>query len=162
MTSTEVSTTDQIRKQVLDLSLLGLRQVDIALELGVSQPRVSQLLAEARREFRSEAEKSYEEHVGEALARCELLLRSLHRGIESGDPRSVDSATRLVDRISKLLGLDHRDRMSERTVRVQETQVRLLGEGVSVMLDHLGVTGDRRVEAIEVLQRALADAEAAE
>lgn len=156
-----VSTTDVARKRVLELSLLGRRQVDIAEELGVTQARVSQLLAEARKQWRDDSARSYEEHVAEALGRCELLLASLQRGIEAGDPRSVDSATRLVDRIAKLLGLDHRDRMSERTVRVQEAQVRMLGSAVSEMLDHLGVTGQARVEAVGVLQDALERAEQA-
>lgn len=149
------------RQRVFDLSLMGFNQAEIAEKLGVSQPRVSQLLSEGRREWREKAHQTYEEHVTEALARCEMLLRSLKQGIEAGDPRSVDSATKLVDRISRILGLDHRDRMSERSVRVEEAKVQIVGTAVAAMLDHLGVAGEARVEAIGVLQRELERSESA-
>lgn len=148
----------RLRKEVLDLSLLGLRQVDIAEKLGITQGRVSQLLKEARSEWRTEGQRSYEEHVEDALATCRRLMASLERGIAVGDPRSVDSATRLVDRIAKLLGLDHRDRISERAVRVEEAKVQIIGSAVATMLDHLEITGERRIGAIEVLQRELEQA----
>lgn len=155
MASTALRPVDQLRKDVLELSLLGMRQVDIASKLGVSQPRVSQLLTEARREWREEGQRSYEEHVAETLAACRLLLAKLQPGIFAGDPRSIDSATRLVDRISKLLGLDHRDRMAERTVQVEEAKIRIVGSAVAAMLDHLGVVGAQRDAAIVVLEREL-------
>lgn len=147
--------TSRARKRVLELSLLGLRQVDIAERLGVTQGRVSQLLSEARREWLDEGSRTYEAHLTEQLARLELLLSRLECGIDLGDSRSIDSAIRIVERISRLLGLDHRDRMSERTVRVEEARVQIMGQAVASMLDHLGVTGERRVEAIQVLQGEL-------
>lgn len=150
-----VDRVDRLRKEVLDASLLGLRQVEIAEKLGITQGRVSQLLKEARTEFRDEAKRSYEEHVEDALATCRRLMAALERGVEAGDPRSVDSATRLVDRVAKLLGLDHRDRISERAVRVEEARVRIMGAAVAAMLDHLEITGDRRIEAVQVLQQEL-------
>lgn len=161
MTGTVISTTDELRRQAADLQLLGLRQIEIAERLGVSQPRVSQLLAEGRAQWRSETVKSYEEHLNETLERCNLLLSKLESGINIGDPRSIDSAVKLIDRISKLLGLDHKDRMSERTVRVAEAQVQLVGVALAAVLDHLGVTGEARIEAVQVLQAELEKGSAA-
>lgn len=156
---TERERVDRLRTRATELRLLGYRQIDIAEKLGVTQGRVSQLLAEGRRQWREESARSYEDEVRTALARYEMLLSSLEVGIRVGDPRSVDSAERLVSKISALLGLEHKDRMSERNVRVQEAQVQMLGSAVAVMLDHLGITGDRRLEAVEVLQGELARSE---
>ena len=150
-----MNTTDEMRRKAVDLSLIGLTQVEIAARLGVTQPRVSQLLAEGRQEWRQETARSYEEHVEMQLARLEMLMRKLEAGLDAGDPRSVDSALKLVDRIAKILGLDHRDRMSERTVQVEEAKIRIVGAAVAAMLDHLGVAGPARLEALEVLQHEL-------
>lgn len=143
---------DLLQVRVADMYLIGKTQMEIAHHFGISQPRVSQLLSEARTQWREKLGQSYEAHVAEMYATLQRILKATEAGLAVGDPRSVEAATKLAERISKLVGLDHADRISERQVRVEEAKVQILGSAMAAVLDHLGVVGAAREEALDVLE----------
>lgn len=150
--SEDLSRAELLQVRVADMHLLGATQVEIAQRFEISQPRVSQLLDEARTGWRARLAQNYEDHVAEALATLHRILKATEKGLSVGDPRSVEAATKLAERIAKLVGLDHADRISERQVRVEEAKVQVLGSAMAAVLDHLGVVGSQREEALNVLE----------
>lgn len=142
--------------RVGDLHLTGHSQVEIAEKLEISQATVSNYLSESRTHWRANLTKSYDEHMAEALAQINRILKATEVGLQAGDPKSVEAATRLIERTSKLLGLDHADRISARMVAVEEAKTRVLVGATMALLDHLGLSGEARTEAVAVMRTAVA------
>lgn len=153
------NSTPERRRRAADLAALGYTQEEIARSLGISQPRVSQLLAEARQEWRQEQMSSYDHLVLSEHRYLVDLRRNLDAMVQSGSLDSIEAAIKLSERISRLLGLDHSDRMSERLVLVEEAKTRIMGRAVAAMLDELEIAGERREHALQVLQRELEEQE---
>lgn len=142
--------------RVADLYLTGHNQVEIAEKLEISQSSVSLYLSEARTHWRQDLNKSYEEHLAEALASIRRIHKATEVGLQVGDPRSIEAATKLVERTAKLLGLDASDRLNARMVAVEEAKARVLVGATVALLDHLGLTGEARTEAVAVMRTAVA------
>lgn len=141
--------------RVADLYLTGHNQVEIAEKLEISQSSVSLYLSEARTHWRQDLNKSYEEHLAEARETIRTIMKATQKGLEEGDPRSVEAATKLVERTAKLLGLDHADRISARMVAVEEAKQRILVTAMVAVFDHLGLDGETRIQAFGVLEQEL-------
>lgn len=141
--------------RVGDLHLTGHSQVEIAEKLEISQATVSNYLSESRTHWRANLTKSYDEHMAEALAQINRILKATEIGLQAGDPKSVEAATRLIERTSKLLGLDHADRISARMVAVEEAKQRILVTAMVAVFDHLGLDGEQRIQAFGVLEQEL-------
>lgn len=141
--------------RVADLYLTGHNQVEIAEKLEISQSSVSLYLSEARTHWRQDLNKSYDEHLAEARETIRTIMKATQAGLEQGDPRSVEAATKLVERTAKLLGLDHADRTSARMVAIEEAKLRMLSSAMVAVFDHLGLEGAKREEAFTVLQTEL-------
>jgi predicted transcriptional regulator len=137
--------------RVGDLHLTGHSQVEIAEKLDISQQSVSNYLSESRTHWRAELNKSYDEHMQEALASIRRILKATEVGLQVGNPKSVEAATRLVERTAKLLGLDHSDRMNARMVAVEEARAKVMIAAGVALLDHLGLEGEDRETAINVM-----------
>lgn len=139
-----------------DLHLTGHTQVEIAERLNISQSSVSNYLSQSRDYWRNDLNRDYEEHLAEALAAIRRIMTATEVGLQVGNTKSIEAATKLVERTSKLLGLDHADRMSARMVAVEEARAKLMVAAAVALLDHLGLEGEEREAAIVVMQSEIA------
>lgn len=149
-------TPEEAKRDAASLAALGMTQSEIAERLGYTQPRISQMLAEARREFAASQAASYEAMVEREHEHLLALRRALLDGIEAGSFKHVETAIKLSERVSRLLGLDHQDRMSERMVKIEEDKTRLVVLALAAVFDHLGLDGAARSEAIDVWEQRIA------
>ena len=79
-------------------------QEDIALELGISQPRVSQIINEVRKNI---PQTTREEIVQERIDQLRVVATVVaDRAAETGDKDDIMSLLRIQEREAKLLGLD--------------------------------------------------------
>jgi hypothetical protein len=69
----------------------------------------------------------------------------------AGDPRSVDSVVRVMERRAKLLGLDHAHGIAERALELEAAKVRLIAVALGKMFDELGLTEAQRRRGQEIL-----------
>jgi transcriptional regulator with XRE-family HTH domain len=134
--------TAELRARAAEPSLLGHTQAVIAERLGVSQPRVSQLLSEARAEWVAKQDATFEELVATELARLDYLTSSLELGIRTGDPTSVNTAGRLAERRHKILGLDRADQLDEARVRIDAARLQVIASAFASALVELEVEGE--------------------
>lgn len=135
-----------------DLHLTGHTQVEIAEMLHVSQQTVSNYLSQSRAYWRHDLNRDYAEHMAEALASIRRIMKAAEVGLEAGSPKAIESATKLVERTAKLLGLDHEHRISARMVAVEEAKAKVMIAAGVALLDHLGLEGEEREAAINVMQ----------
>ena len=110
--STAISKTSPVeimtarQEKIANLVLHGWSQRRVAAEIGVSQKTVQNDLKKIRKIWRQEIAKSYDDHVAQHTARYRQLSEALQPGIDKHDWKSIDTAIRLEDRVSRLLGLD--------------------------------------------------------
>lgn len=142
--------------RVGDLHLTGHTQVEIAEKLDISQQTVSNYLSQSRAYWRNDLHRDYEEHLAEALASIRRIMKSTELGLSLGNTKSIEAATKLVERTAKLLGLDHADRMSARMVAVEEAKAKVMISAAVALLDHLGLEGEQREAAIAVMRAEIA------
>lgn len=138
-------------EQVAQLSLLGLTQQQIADRLEISQPRVSTLLKQAKEEWKKNRTQAYDDLVNREIEHYRVLLASLERGIEAGSWKHIETAIKLAERRSKLIGMDHSDRMEEARVRIEAAQLDLMSRAFTAALDAIGVNENQRRLATETL-----------
>lgn len=138
--------------RVGDLHLTGHTQVEIAEKLDISQQSVSNYLSASRAYWRHDLNRDYAEHMAEALAAINRLMKATEVGLTVGNPKAIEAATRLIERTAKLLGLDHADRMNARMVAVEEAKAKMMIQAAVALLDHLGLEGEDREAAISVMQ----------
>jgi hypothetical protein len=82
--------------------------------------------------------------------RLDRLLSALWPKAMGGDAHAAMGALRIMDRRAKLLGLDHADQLAERAQSLAESQGAALAQGLSWMLEQLGMAGDPRGQAAAV------------
>jgi predicted transcriptional regulator len=142
-------------EQVARLALLGLTQQQIADRLGISQPRVSVLMKQAKEEWREHRTQAYDDLVNQEIAHYRLLLEALESGIEAGSWKHVETAIKLAERRSRLIGLDHSDRMEEARVRIEAAQLDLMSRAFTAALDAINANDDQRRLATQTLLKEL-------
>lgn len=78
-------------------------QQAIADELGISQSRVSKIIAEVRASI---PQQTREEIVQERVEQLRILGNSVFAAADDGDPQAINAFLKIQEREAKLLGLD--------------------------------------------------------
>lgn len=103
------TTVDKIadrRRRVAELRLQHHTQAEIAKAVGVSVATVNGDLKAIRDEWADRRTTSYEEWVGEEIAKMDRLERTLLPQAIVGDYAAVDRILAVMDRRARMLGLD--------------------------------------------------------
>jgi len=103
------------RRKVAELRLQHHPIAEIADRIGISKATASTDLAAVRDEWAERRSASYEEWVGEELAKLDRLERTLLPAAITGEYPAVDRIISLMDRRARMLGLD-KPQLHEHTV----------------------------------------------
>ena len=98
------------RTQVATLRLAHLTQTEIAAKLGIGLATVNRDLQAIRDEWAERRDTGYTEWVAEELAKLDRLERSLLPLALQGQTSAADRVLSIMDRRSKMLGLDKPER----------------------------------------------------
>lgn len=144
-------------QHVLELRRAGVTFDRIAEECGISD--------------RSTAHKIYKRAMARTLQEPAAEIRHLEsdrldrlqvavwtRALR-GDLSAVDRVLRIMERRSRLLGLDHSDGIAERALELEAGKVRLVALAVGRMFDALELTEEQRQQGTAVLLAELRAAE---
>lgn len=77
-----------------------------------------------------------------------MLWRRVEANFEKGDDKTV---ALLLERLSKLNGLDHAHRLQEAQLRLDATRIRLLADRMGQALDAAGIPIEQRRAVLEAL-----------
>jgi hypothetical protein len=105
-TSAKRVKSDQLRQRVLELRRRGMTIRSIADEVGKSSTRVHQVLLAALQKIAEETEVEVRELRILENDRLDRALQAIWPGVEAGDLKAIDRLIRIIDRRSKLFGLD--------------------------------------------------------
>ena len=92
--------------QALHLRAHGHTYRSIAKTLGCSVALAYKLVDEAIAEEREACGSAKANLVEMEVTRCDMYLTSIAKKVQAGDVRAIDTAIRIADRRSRLLGLD--------------------------------------------------------
>ena len=129
---------------VAEMTLLGFNPAKIAERLGVSEATIKKDLEKVRIRWQENRRKSYTEFIEEELATQNLLMQSLEMGIKSGSWKHVETALKITERRSKVLGLDHMDRIAQARVEIEARQLDLISRALEKVLDVLNLSDAQR------------------
>lgn len=94
------------QSRAMDLRIKGLNYRQIAAELGYSVGRVYKMVSEGIAQLQQDcAEKANEVRLIET-DRLDQMLTALQGRLDTGEPQAVNAALRIMERRSRLLGLD--------------------------------------------------------
>jgi hypothetical protein len=131
----------------------GQTQARIGEELGLSQQRVSEVIAEVREaipaEVRSDAALL-------AVERADALLAAVWPEAMAGDHRAVMAALRVLERQSRLLGLDAAEPLRVALERRLDDDSQLVVDAVAAALDVLGLDEEQQARAVVAATARLA------
>lgn len=142
-------------EEVSRLTQMGLTQQEIGDRLGITQPAVSQLMKTVKNTWKKNMAASYDDYVASEMEHYRVLLSALEAGIDAGSWKHVETAVKLAERRSRLIGLDHSDRMEEVRVRIEATQLDMMSRAFNAAMDAIGVDGKERQVATEALLKEL-------
>lgn len=140
---------------VAELTLLGFTPEKIAERLGVTPATVRRDLEKVRVRWQENRKKSYTEFIEEELATQRLLLSSLESGIKEGSWKHVETALKIIERKSRVIGLDHADRMEQARVEIEAKQLDMLSGALEKVFQALGLSDEQRELGITVLTKEL-------
>jgi transcriptional regulator with XRE-family HTH domain len=127
----------------------GLTQDAIAVEHGISQQRVSQILAEVRESI---PDTDRADAALLAVERASALLAGVWPAAVGGDPKAVLAALRVMERTAKALGLDATEPLRVTLERRLDDEGQLVADALAAALDVLGLTEDQRIAALAAAQ----------
>lgn len=105
-TSGRMVAAEELRQQALELRKRGYSYAEIGRELGRDKNTVYKAVRTALdRTVEANAESAEEARELEVM-RLERWLTKLESGIDAGDPRSIDVATKVHARVSAMKGID--------------------------------------------------------
>lgn len=130
----------------------GATQEAIAAEHGITQQRVSQVLAEVR-EGLSEAERLDAALL--AHERAQALLAAVWPAAMAGDTKAVHAALKVLERQAKALGTDAEEPLKVSFERHLDSQGQLVAEALGAALSVLGLSEEQRELAGRAAQAAL-------
>lgn len=140
---------------VAEMTLLGFSPEKIAERLGVNKATVDKDLEKIRIRWQENRRKSYTEFIEEELATQRLLMQALEQGIRSGSWKHVETALKITERRSKVMGLDHVDRIAQARVELEARQLDLLTRALEKVFGVLALTDAQRELATSTLLLAL-------
>lgn len=129
---------------VAELTLLGFSPEKIAERLGVSVNVVKKDLETIRIRWQDNRKKSYTEFIEEELATQKMLLRSLEQGIAMGSWKHVETALKITERRSRVIGLDHADRMEQARVEIEAKQLDMISQAFEKVMEVLNLDAEQR------------------
>ena len=91
------------QKQCLELRRQGMSQAEIATHLGMTRQNVSVTISKA---LRNHCREASEELIELEVARLDVLLQGIWARASSGNTPDVYAALKIMERRSRLLGLD--------------------------------------------------------
>lgn len=136
---------------VAELTLLGFAPPKIAERLGVTEAVIRNDLEQVRIRWQENRQKSYTEFIEEELATQRMLMQSLEAGIKSGSWKHVETALKITERRSRVIGLDHADRMEQARVEIEAQQLDLISRALERVMDVLGLSDEQRELATNTL-----------
>jgi hypothetical protein len=134
----------------------GFTQEAIAAEHGISQQRVSQVLAEVRATVGDAA------RVDAALLaqeRADALLAAVWPAARDGDTRAVLAALKVLERMAKALGTDAVEPVTVSFERHVDEQGQVVADAVAAALEVLGLDEGRRQLAVSAAMARLSGEE---
>lgn len=96
----------ETRTRAFELRRQGLSIREIGARLGISHTHVLRHISAVLADLRAEALTNADEWRALELDRLDGLQAALRPRIGEGDPKAIDTALRIMERRSKLLGLD--------------------------------------------------------
>lgn len=136
---------------VAEMTLLGFTPKKIAERLGVTEKTVRSDLEKVRIRWQDNRKKTYTEFIEEELATQRLLLSSLEDGIKMGSWKHVETALKITERRSKVMGLDHVDRMEQARVEIEARQLDLISRALERVMEVLDLNEEQRELATNTL-----------
>lgn len=136
---------------VAELTLLGFSPEKIAERLGVSVGVVKTDLEQIRIRWQENRKKSYTEFIEEELATQKMLMSALEEGIRVGSWKHVETALKITERRSRMIGLDHADRMEQARVEIEAKQLDMISRALERVMDVLGLDDEQRELATNTL-----------
>ena len=129
---------------VAEMTLLGFAPPKIAERLGVTEYVVRSDLEKIRIRWQENRKKSYSEFIEEELATQRMLMQSLETGIKMGSWKHVETALKITERRSRVVGLDHADRMDQARVEIETRQLDMISRALDRAMDVLGLDDEQR------------------
>lgn len=136
---------------VAEMTLMGFDPPKIAERLGVTVAVVRRDLEQIRIRWQENRQKSYTEFIEEELASQRMLLQALENGIKSGSWKHVETALKILERKSKVIGLDHADRMDQARVEIEGRQLDMISRALERVMDVLDLSPEQRQIATNTL-----------
>lgn len=146
-----MSHSDDRLEFVAELTLLGFGPKKIAERLGVTESVIKTDLEKVRMRWQENRNKTYTQFVEEELATQQMLMRSLEEGIKMGSWKHVETALKITERRSNVMGLDHVNRMDQARVEIESRTMDLISNALSRVMDVLGLSDEQRELATETL-----------
>jgi sigma54-dependent transcription regulator len=115
----------QRRQKVSALRLMHYTQREIAAEIGVSVATVNRDLAVVRSEWAERRSQSYEQWVGEELAKIDLLERAIMPAAISGDDKAQARIVQFMDRRARMMGLDKPERFEHTVITMDAVEAEI-------------------------------------
>lgn len=134
----------------------GRTQDAIAVEHGISQQRVSQILAEVRQSIPAD---SRADALLLDLERLDRVLVAFLPIAETGDAKAAGVVLRVTERRAKALGLDAQEPLQVVIERQRDLEGQLVADALAAALDVLQLTEDQRIAALSAAQQRLLGAD---
>lgn len=97
---------EEKRQKAIDLRRKGYSYREIAAEIGATHGYCYKLVSQALKRIREETNEIAEDARQLELDRLDKLWMHAYQAVEAGDIGAIDKAVKVMDRRSKLLGLD--------------------------------------------------------
>ena len=136
---------------VAELTLMGFSPHKIAERLDVSVATIKRDLEAIRIRWQDNRQKSYTEFIEEELATQKMLMQALENGIKQGSWKHGETALKITERRSKVIGLDHVDRMNQARVEIEARQLDMISRAIERVLDVLDLDDEQRELATHTL-----------
>ena len=143
--------TDDRLEFVAEMTLLGFSPGKIAERLGVTERVIKSDLEQVRMRWQENRQKSYSQFIEEELATQKMLMQSLEDGIREGSWKHIETALKITERRSRVVGLDHADRMEQARVEIEAKQLDMISHALERVMDVLGLNDDQRELATNTL-----------
>lgn len=132
--------------------IAGRTQERIATDHGISQQRVSQILAEVRATIPPTART---DAVLLAIERADALLAAVWPAAMEGDHQAVADALRVMERMARAVGSDAQEPLRVTYERHLDGEGQLVADALAAALDVLGLTEEQRMAALGAAQQRL-------